>query len=75
MSLDFYILILYVKSIILYSFVERDNTLAVALDLERCPFSLTFPLELGKKSVYTGNVTEMVLYTGPQQVFRAFRGF
>jgi len=51
MSLDFYILILYVKSIILYSFVERDKTLAVALDLEGGPFSLTFPLELrtGKK--------------------------
>lgn len=80
-SLDFYILILYVKSIILYSFVERDNTLAVALDLEHCPFSSTFPLEerTRKKilyiSVFTGNATEMFLDTRPQQVFRAFKGF
>lgn len=53
----------------------------VALDLEHCPFSSTFPLEetTGKKilyiSVFTGNATEMFLDTRPQQVFKAFKGF
>jgi len=80
MSLDFYILILYVKSIILYSFVERDKTLAVhGSRFRRRPIFADFSIRAEnwkkKNSVYPGNITEMFLDTRPQQVFRAFKGF